>query len=363
MSDTTKPSRAKLTAWLAKTSVTGDVTDDQDGGWARINRDPLPGAGEWSHQYGRTDNSAFGGEALLGATNTDRFDLQWVGRPGPRFKPERNGRKPAPLSTGGRLFIQGLRRIAALDAYNGTVLTNFWGGSGAGWYDATRGAATFKVCSDNLFAVDKKSGKQNWDYTNGAIINSTITIGGGRVYFVETRNAVTVGASERRLGSAEFWKDQFLIALDTNSGEKLWEQPIDTADGVVMFCLAYGQQRLALVSSGKNEYSVYTFDATTGKPAWDTAFRWRSNNHGGHMSRPAIDLPGTGSAPTAGSAPSPPPAWSSARKAAAVAAAATGWKPPSVSSPSRCRRSQSAIPRCAESSVVVRSPDRNTSMP
>jgi outer membrane protein assembly factor BamB/SAM-dependent methyltransferase len=366
-----KPSKAELHAWLARTSVTGEVLENQHGAWVRMVREPLPGAGDWSHQYGRTDNSAFGGEALLGATNTDGFDVQWVGRPGPRFKPDRNGRKPAPLSTGGRLFIQGLQRVAALDAYNGTVLwsleipdlmrfnmprdcsnwcadrdhvyaavqgrcwridardgtvsrqydvlppsfagdydwgyvasdadrlvgsavrrgtpfTNFWGGSGAGWYDATGGEATFKACSDNLFAVDKASGERAWDYAEGLIINSTITIGGDRVYFVETRNTVTVGGSQRRLGSADFWKDQFLVALDAESGQKLWEQSIDTADGVVLFCLAYGHERLALLSSGANEYSVYTFEAATGRPAWNTAFRWRSNNHGGHMSRPTI---------------------------------------------------------------------------
>ncbi len=371
MSAGTKPTKAGLTEWLAETSVDGEVIDNELGVWVRMVRDPMPGAGDWSHQYGRTDNSAFGGEELLGATKTGGFDVQWVGRPGPRFKPDRNGRKPSPLSTGGRFFIQGLQRIAALDAYNGTVLwsleipelmrfnmprdcgnwcadrehvyaavqgkcwtidaqtgtvtqqydvatpsfageydwgyvardgdrlvgsavrrgtafTNFWGGSGAGWYDATGGAATLKVCSDNLFAVDKTSGDKRWDYADGLIINSTITIGGGRVYFVETRNTATVGGDERQLGSADFWKDQFLVALDSESGQKLWEQPLDTADGVVMFSLAYGQERLALVSSANNEYSVYTFDGATGRPAWNTAFKWRSNNHGGHMSRPAI---------------------------------------------------------------------------
>jgi outer membrane protein assembly factor BamB len=50
------------------------------------------------------------------------LEVQWIGRPGPRAQPDRNGRKPAPLSTGGRLFVQGLNRIITLDAYNGTVL-------------------------------------------------------------------------------------------------------------------------------------------------------------------------------------------------------------------------------------------------
>ncbi|MDP7051852.1 MAG: PQQ-binding-like beta-propeller repeat protein [Verrucomicrobiota bacterium] len=88
----------------------------------KLTREPLVGSGEWSHQYGNASNAAFGGEKLSGASNADDLEVQWIGRPGPRAQPDRNGRKPAPLSTGGRLFVQGLNRIMALDAYNGTVL-------------------------------------------------------------------------------------------------------------------------------------------------------------------------------------------------------------------------------------------------
>ena len=88
----------------------------------KLTRGPLAGSGEWSHQYGNASNAAFGGEKLSGVSNTDDLEVQWIGRPGPRAQPDRNGRKPAPLSTGGRLFVQGLNRIITLDAYNGIVL-------------------------------------------------------------------------------------------------------------------------------------------------------------------------------------------------------------------------------------------------
>jgi len=88
----------------------------------KLTRGPLAGSGEWSHQYGNASNAAFGGEKLSGVSNTDDLEVQWIGRPRPRAQPDRNGRKPAPLSTGGRLFVQGLNRIITLDAYNGTVL-------------------------------------------------------------------------------------------------------------------------------------------------------------------------------------------------------------------------------------------------
>ena len=50
------------------------------------------------------------------------FRKKWIGRPGPRFQSDRNARKTSPLAINGRLFVQGLERIAAIDSYNGTFL-------------------------------------------------------------------------------------------------------------------------------------------------------------------------------------------------------------------------------------------------
>ena len=94
------------------------------GPWRLHTRGELPGAADWTHMYGRPDNSAFGGEALAGASSIDELAVQWIGRPGPRYQSDRQNRKPAPLAADGRLFLQGLYRVLALDAYSGTPL---WG--------------------------------------------------------------------------------------------------------------------------------------------------------------------------------------------------------------------------------------------
>jgi outer membrane protein assembly factor BamB len=91
-------------------------------GVKKLTRGKLPGAGVWSHQYARPDNTGFGGEALGGVGGTDQLEVQWLGRPGPRAQVDRQPRKPSPLAAGGRLFIQGFPRLTALDAYNGAVL-------------------------------------------------------------------------------------------------------------------------------------------------------------------------------------------------------------------------------------------------
>ena len=338
--------------------------------WLKFVRPKLHDAGEWSHLYGLPDNSAFGNENLNGAKGSNDLEVQWIGRPGPRANPDRNGRKPSPLATNGRLFVQGLQRLISLDAYNGTVLwslevpplgrfnmprdcsnwcadddyiytaihdkvwridaktgkvakryttlagprdwkydwgylarvgkqligssvkkgtshTNFWGGSGSGWYDARGGEVTYQVCSDNLFSMDLEDASRKWEYRGGVLLNPTITIGNGKVYFVECRHPKVLQSDKRRVGMPELWQQQFLVALDVNTGKKVWERPLDTVNGSVVFYLAHKQDKLVLVSSQKR-YHVYAFADKTGQPLWTREFNWQNGDHGGHMSRPAL---------------------------------------------------------------------------
>jgi len=170
----------------------------------------------------------------------------------------------------------------------GAAYTNIWGGGGEGWYDGTSGPTTLKVCSDLLFALKPESGRTAWTYENGAIINTTIAIGGGRVYFVECRHPDVIGQESGRIGLPELWNDQYLVALDADSGEKLWEKSIDTADGIVVFYLSYRDERLFITSSGSGKYDLYAFDARNGTSLWSAGHAWTGNNHGGHMQHPVV---------------------------------------------------------------------------
>ena len=87
---------------------------------ARRNR--ISGSSDWSHLYGLPDNSAYCGEKLGGVSSSADLKIQWIGRPGARYQPDRSGRKPSPLAARGRLYLQGLHRLIALDQYNGTIL-------------------------------------------------------------------------------------------------------------------------------------------------------------------------------------------------------------------------------------------------
>jgi outer membrane protein assembly factor BamB len=114
---TTNANRASMESWLKAGGVT--ATFDQSSHLsAIIMRPALPGAGDWTHQYGAADNAACSQDDLV----RGEARVLWFGQPGPRPMVDRGARNPAPLSAGGRLFIQGDRILFGLDAYNGSIL-------------------------------------------------------------------------------------------------------------------------------------------------------------------------------------------------------------------------------------------------
>ncbi|WP_339733801.1 LamG-like jellyroll fold domain-containing protein [uncultured Gimesia sp.] len=186
----------------------------------------------------------------------------------------------------------------------GSIYTDYWGRER--WFDGTGspGDGTDKVCSDDLFAYDKQTGQKAWEYQNGVILNTSIAVGDGRVYFVESRHpkvktlvhgdARFLSAKERRRGitngvaKENLWLDQYMVALDARTGKKLWEQPIDTRDGMVTFYLVYAAGKIVISSSGRGEYHLYAFEAENGKQQWHSIANWPSNNHGAHAQHPAV---------------------------------------------------------------------------
>lgn len=127
-------------------------------------RPPLTGAGEWSHLYGKPDNSSFGGEQLAGVSTTDDLEVHWIGRPGPRYQADRSGRKPSPISRGGQLFLQGLNRIVAVDAFNGSIQWSLEV-PGLERFNMPRDCSNWCVDDNALFAV---VGSECWKIDTGS---------------------------------------------------------------------------------------------------------------------------------------------------------------------------------------------------
>ncbi len=177
----------------------------------------------------------------------------------------------------------------------GSSYTGFW--AQMNWYDRHTagykdqvGYGTGKVCRDNIFALDKNSGRKVWIYEKGVIINSTITIGDERVYVVECRHQSVLAAENRQIALKELWQDQFLVALDQKTGEKLWEEPLHLTYDIPVIYLVYGDEALLLVTSvdSKKSYDLYTFEAHNGRKRWQQTHPWTGEDHSGHMQHPVI---------------------------------------------------------------------------
>ncbi len=150
--------------------------------------------------------------------------------------------------------------------------------------------------SECVFALDRTDGSILWTYASGRILDTTLTVGDGRVYFVETQNEKPLADTTGRLSMLDVTEGghQFLVALDIATGEPVYREPVDMtniqqpcylnlAKGVLLLSgskIDGGEHIRASGTAAKSaitgkeivHYYYYAFDAGTG------ALRWRTDN-------------------------------------------------------------------------------------
>ena len=158
------------------------------------------------------------------------------------------------------------------------------------------------VTSDAVFAMNRHDGKQLWQYeaSAGAIVNATITSGGGRMYFVESTNPETLQSATGRstlkdlLGSGSD-----LVALELETGKLAWRTAFDFSELQHQMFLSYSEEKLVAVGTKNRRdgvkdfvwYDLHGFDAISGKHVWQATQnqRWESNgDHGEQDHHPTI---------------------------------------------------------------------------
>lgn len=151
------------------------------------------------------------------------------------------------------------------------------------------------VGSDYLFAYDRAAGKLQWTYraAKGTIVNPSIAIGSGRVYFLESDNPATRAAKTGRARLEQLLgQGSTLTALDLATGKVVWQEPgklfTDLRHNV--FTLT-SQDRVVVVgsrNSGANKkidvvvYDIHVFDARSGKLIWSQTQRQADKIGGEH---------------------------------------------------------------------------------
>ena len=281
---------AGLRKALAELGETGTKVT-VDGDRATVVRGPLPGAGQWTHQYAEPGNTACSDEKRVKGP----IGILWYGEPGPGRMPSRHASAASPLAIGGRMFVQGEDVVMAYDAYNGVELwtreiqgatrlglkgrcsnlaanadslfvavgdhclrLDVASGETRKTYTVPKGKGTKPVAweyvacvgptlfgargSQCLFAMDIDSGRLRWTYEPKRLEPRTICIGDGRVYFVdrsvtkaqrdaETKGIPPSGRLDRR-GKPIKPDVRLVVALNADSGRVDWSRPQYVSDCV-----------------------------------------------------------------------------------------------------------------------------------
>jgi outer membrane protein assembly factor BamB len=264
-------------------------------------RGALAGAGNWTHQYADPANTCCSADdvvkgplAMLWYRDSD-FDM-----------PQRHGRGPAPLYLDGRLFVEGLNGIRAVDAYNGRALWEYSLPGVLKPYNAdhlmgTSGThGSFCVTSDGLFVrtggkclrLDVATGKKLAEFEapkgkggKPGVWGYTACEGG--ILFGSVANQEHVVRATYRAAdmSRQYTESESFFALDARTGKQLWgftprhsirHNAIAIGGGRVYLIdrpLAEGD-RLGAPKGKAGEHpggELLALDAATGKVVWRTS--------------------------------------------------------------------------------------------
>lgn len=221
-----------LTAALASLDIADQSRQAAVDGYALLTRGALPGAGDWSHQYGNPDNTAVSRETRVKGD----LGVLWYGDPGPDQMVNRHEGAVGPLAVNGRLFIQGESSIMAYDAYNGAHLwtcenpeairTGVFQNQNPGNLAAGEDSL-FHFVKDKCFQHDMETGeliathslpsgadegRHQWGY---------VAIHDGVLYGTATSRK-ELDARQRRRGRVTEEATDSIFAIDIKSGEPLW---------------------------------------------------------------------------------------------------------------------------------------------
>ncbi|MBQ15699.1 MAG: hypothetical protein CMJ65_01105 [Planctomycetaceae bacterium] len=236
---------------LEKQSIT-----KRGGDFTLVTRGKLPGAGSWSHQYGDPGNTACSDDQLV----RGGLGVLWYGDPGPGKMVNRHDGAVGPVSTFGRLFIQGTDSLLAYDAYNGQFLWEFknekavrtgvFQNHAPGNLVASDesvfmmldarclqlDAATGKLQKTHSLPAGKNAAEQEWGY---------IALSEGILFGTSTRRKRLELVRSRRGKQTEDATDA-IFAIDLKTGKHLWSYQGKSID---FRTIALGPERVHFINS------------------------------------------------------------------------------------------------------------------
>ena len=156
------------------------------------------------------------------------------------------------------------------------------------WYEGFGTKDIARVTSDSFFALDAYDGSTQWLYDRGIVMNSTVTIADGRVFFIESQSDTARNAESGRL-LKELMEDQVLVALDATTGDIVWEKAFDFSQCRFVTYMAHANGTLLVTGSDeKRNFHTYAFDASTSELLWQHEAPDKKGHHTGQLAHPTI---------------------------------------------------------------------------
>lgn len=224
--------------------------------WFMLRRGQLAGAGSWSHQYGNVGNTSYTDDQRI----RDGLGVLWYGDPGPSAMINRHEAAGAPLSTNGRMFIQGTESVMAYDAYNGTFLWEYEnpGAIRTGVFNnretnnlAASDDALFVAVGNRCTVLDAASGSVVAEYQTPESSDGVerawayLAYDDGQVFGTSTIREELERRLQRRGLTVKSQTDA-VFAVDTKTGQRMWTY---RGDNILHTTIAIGPERMYFIDS------------------------------------------------------------------------------------------------------------------
>jgi outer membrane protein assembly factor BamB len=245
-------------------------------------RGRLAKSGSWTHQYSDLGNSSYSADELV----QGELHALWF-RDVDLEMPQRHGRGPAPLYHQGRLFVEGIDALRAVNAYNGRNLWEFSLPQVLTAYSADHLSGTAVTGSnlclsgDNVYVHDKircyrldsATGYKLAEFTappypSGASgLWGYVACDGERLYGSLPNHEHRIRFNWRPADMSELWAESTtLFALDAETGELQWRY--DAEKSIRHNAIAVGEGCVYLIDRGlADEDKLDPPDARARQPA------------------------------------------------------------------------------------------------
>ena len=144
------------------------------------------------------------------------------------------------------------------------------------------------VTSDYIFSLDRHNGELQWSYNNGVIINSTMTIGNNRMFFIESHEPEALQDQDGMVTLDKLIGSQaYLVALDIFSGKVIWKKPFQPGTTLQSSVFINYANDIFVVTISKNKdnklwYDLNAYEAQNGNPLWQQTQKNKNSTGGSH---------------------------------------------------------------------------------